>query len=446
MLAVTEDPVSDYENQTISIIIWPTSTVKSNESNFQSCINIDPEVVNFFRFVTNGLFINLIGMLGILGNIISMIILSRPQMRSSINYLLIGLARIDTVLIITSMLLFGLPGIYPYSGSMFTYYYVVYPHIAPVLFPIALVAQTASVYLTLTVSLERFVAVCHPLRARSLCTYGRARIYVIGILIFSAMYNLPRFWEATLQEEWSGKHNVTIYCPQQSEFRDDPTYQTIYIHWLYLICMYLLPFGSLAVLNACIYRQVLRANKERQRLSRHQKREIGLATMLLGVVVVFFICNILPLVINIVETFNVFIEFNLIFLIHISNLLVTINSSVNFIIYVIFGEKFKRLFLVLFCNNSLFRSGRESPDVTHEDSFMSNGDRQSLRLHRHNTSISRNGYPSGRTNGSTRNYPHRESNRFHNSSPSPGPGPCVYYPAHRLSKDSYTTHTFITND
>ena len=34
----------------------------------------------------------------------------------------------------------------------------------------------------------------------------------------------------------------------------------------------------------------------------------------------------------------------------ISNLLVTMNSSVNFIIYCIFGEKFKRLFCHLFCS------------------------------------------------------------------------------------------------
>lgn len=220
------------------------------------CIQLESETVNFFRFVTNGLFINIIGLLGILGNIISMIILSRPQMRSSINYLLIGLARIDTVLIITSILLFGLPGIYPYSKCLFTYYYIVYPHIVFFVFPLAMVSQTASVYLTITVSLERFVAVCHPLKARSLCTYGRARIYVIGIVIFSVMYNLPRLWEGNAQGHWHKEYNVTVYCPQQTSFRDNHLYKEIYIHWMYLMCMYLLPFGSLAVLNACIYRQV----------------------------------------------------------------------------------------------------------------------------------------------------------------------------------------------
>lgn len=54
-------------------------------------------------FVIYGIFINLIGLFGIFGNAISMIILSRPQMKSSINYLLIGLARCDTVLIIISV-------------------------------------------------------------------------------------------------------------------------------------------------------------------------------------------------------------------------------------------------------------------------------------------------------------------------------------------------------
>lgn len=78
-----------------------------------------------FEFVTYGVLLNVIGVFGILGNVISMVILSRPQMKSSINYLLIGLARCDTVLIITSVLLFGLPVVYPTTGHLFNYYFKV---------------------------------------------------------------------------------------------------------------------------------------------------------------------------------------------------------------------------------------------------------------------------------------------------------------------------------
>lgn len=211
-----------------------------------------------FEFITNGILLNFVGVMGIVGNIISMIILSRPQMKSSINYLLIGLARCDTVLIITSMFLFGLPAIYQYTKTklLFTYQYIIYPFLAPVVFPVAIIAQTVSVYLTLTVTLERFVAVCHPLQARSLCTYGRARLYVILIIIFSTLYNLSRFWEVTLIEQCHTEYNTTVYVPVASSLRNNRIYISVYIHWLYMLFIYFLPFSCLAVLNAAIYRQV----------------------------------------------------------------------------------------------------------------------------------------------------------------------------------------------
>ncbi len=51
------------------------------------------------------------------------------------------------------------------------------------------------VYLTLTVTVERYIAVCHPLRARSWCTCKRGRLAVVIIGLGSLCYNLPRFFE-----------------------------------------------------------------------------------------------------------------------------------------------------------------------------------------------------------------------------------------------------------
>ncbi len=44
-----------------------------------------------------------------------------------------------------------------------------------------------------------------------------------------------------------------------------------------------------------------RANRERARLTRLQQKELGLATMLMAVVLVFFVCNALPFVLNVLE-------------------------------------------------------------------------------------------------------------------------------------------------
>ncbi|GBP60918.1 FMRFamide receptor [Eumeta japonica] len=337
---------------------------------------------NLFRFIVHGVLLNAIGAGGVLGNALSVLVLTRPRMRSSINCLLVGLASCDTVVILTSVLLFGLTAIYPYTGRLRYYYYYVCPLLTPLVFPLALVAQTMSVYLTLVVTIERWVAVCRPFRARALCTAARARWYVLGTAAFALLYNAPKFLEVSVERiEDDGEF---VYCITASSFRSG-LYVTIYIHWMYLVVMYALPFTALAALNVCIVRQVRRASRERARLSRSQRRELSLTTMLFAVVLVFFVCNLLPLVINTCESFFDGQLERLDPLIKTSNLLVMINSSVNFVIYVIFGDKFKRVFLEMFCA----RAGRHSPDHTRDDSFAScapaTGDRFSLRLTRDST-------------------------------------------------------------
>ena len=66
------------------------------------------------------------------------------------------------------------------------------------------------------------------------------------------------------------------------------------------------------------------------------------------VVVVFQICNIPPLLVNILEVSGVS---EIPELTQTSNLLVTVNSSVNIFIYIILGDKFKRVFIQCLSEN-----------------------------------------------------------------------------------------------
>lgn len=109
-----------------------------------------------------------------------------------------------------------MPSIYSYSGVGQFYFRHIHPFITPYTYVLGLTAQTSSgkilsepytlhkplnvtfllpVYLTLTVTVERYIAVCHPLRARSWCTCKRGRLAVIIIGLCSLCYNLPRFFE-----------------------------------------------------------------------------------------------------------------------------------------------------------------------------------------------------------------------------------------------------------
>ena len=112
--------------------------------------------------------------------------------------------------------------------------------------------------------------------------------------------------------------------------------------------------------SVAMSKRIRRANATRAILSNQEKKDHNLAVMLLVVVVVFFLCNVLALVSNVLEQFvgiETFDGFDQI--IQVSNLLVTINSSVNILIYCIFGAKFKSLFMQIFCR----RKGPSINDV-----------------------------------------------------------------------------------
>lgn len=417
-----------------------TTVYYQTRSYFQNDTNNDGDVpeechqkinaIGLFDFIVYGVLVNFVGLFGILGNTVSMVVLSRPEMKSSINYLLIGLASCDTLLIIISILIFGLPSIYGYTGHLFNYQFIVYPKIVKYLYPISCAAQIATVYLTLTVTIERYIAVCHPLKTRSFCTCGRARLAFLSIVAFAMIYNLPKFFEIEIYTETHWKYNVVIYCVRSASLRSNELYVTVYVHWMYFFVCYSFPLVALIIFNVAIYLRVRKANRDLQHLTHHQRREIGLATMLLCVVIVFIMCNILPLTSNIFETF---IDDPPRWLVQTGNLLVTINSSINFIIYVIFGRKFKRIFMKLFCASGLF--GRDSPEFqTHDESSVTNMTNIELRnsirhnhLNRTNTIVRSNNVHV--TNGAT-----RQNTRV--SSRSTSPSIHVYYPASNSVKNS----------
>ena len=79
--------------------------------------------------------------------------------------------------------MFGLPALANHVKSGFFSFYTarVFPYVTPLVYPIGLIAQSSSVYLTLLVTIERYVAVCSPLRARYLYTYICPRCLKIRI-------------------------------------------------------------------------------------------------------------------------------------------------------------------------------------------------------------------------------------------------------------------------
>jgi hypothetical protein len=89
--------------------------------------------------------------------------------------------------------------------------------------------------------------------------------------------------------------------------------------------------------------QIKMARRERESLSASQLSENSVAVMLLVVVLVFLACNVLPIVNLVTRIVTGFPE--IYGLDSVRNFLWIFNSSVNFLIYYAYSEKFREMFV-----------------------------------------------------------------------------------------------------
>jgi hypothetical protein len=69
-------------------------------------------------------------------------------------------------------------------------------------YPLSMMLQSASVWLFMLITTERYIAVVHPLRVGVYCSASRARIAIVAVVLSAVAYNFVRFWEYSLEDSW----------------------------------------------------------------------------------------------------------------------------------------------------------------------------------------------------------------------------------------------------
>lgn len=298
-----------------------------------------------FNFYLNGVSTAIIIALGVAGNLMSMIVLTRRAMRTSTNCFLTALAIWDSMVLVVCLLLVSLGELsMPFKEQVF-------PYIVVYIYPLGLSAQTATVWLTVSFTVERYIAVCHPLRAARMCTIPRARLVVFVISVVCVLYNVPRWFEYTTVKH-TDMNNRTCILLGYTTLASDSIYHRIYFGWLYFLVMCFIPLCSLAILNAFLIVAVRRSQQQRKDMNVRQSRENNVTIMLVFVVMVFIICQVPALIYNMAYAINmprVKTSEGWAVLSNFRNFLVTLNSAINFILYCALGQKFRRTFVRTFC-------------------------------------------------------------------------------------------------
>lgn len=113
---------------------------------------------------------------------------------------------------------------------------------------------------------------------------------------------------------------------------------------MYSIIIYIIPLTALVILNFFLIKELMVMQQKRSGTNIHDENEANLSLVLVLIVIVFICCQTPGLVSQFdlipVEMFMYYLTF--------SNLLFTLNSAVNFLIYTAFGRKFRRVLLRVF--------------------------------------------------------------------------------------------------
>ena len=289
---------------------------------------------------------------GIFLNLLSLFALSRYNaMQPTTRFLLQNLAIADSLFIITCFTIF--------LRRNQIWELIVLPFLF----------HLPAVWLIVVVTAERYVAICWPTRASQLCTMSNARravlvVYVIFILLMSTLGGLIH---KVLSEE-----NAIL----QSILRSHIFNVTVLVH---NILDFLLPLCLIIFFNC----RLMKAVRESFAIRRQHKRmhasddpsdannERNCTMQLIAVISVFIICQLPTFVTIICQTVsNYCYHLSPTYLVSVTNcslllniLLMIFNSSVNFILYVLSGKKFRSTVHDLFCCR-LETAERQNHDTT----------------------------------------------------------------------------------
>ncbi|GAB1606664.1 FMRFamide receptor-like [Argonauta hians] len=308
------------------------------------------EALNMTRFIVQKICVPIVIFFGVVSNVLNIIVLTHKSMNTSTNVYLTVLAIFDTLYLIFSFTL-SLKHFAQVKSVDAYIYWIPYGHV------LTDMCSNVGVWQTITFTVERYIGVCHPIRGHVICTPQRARIITAIVSSIAIAVTVPEFFERRIVERLN-PNNQTVLRIELTEFGESYSYDKGYNSFL-VISFTFLPLISLVFFNGLLIRAVVKANKIRRFMSKAPQRKSEksgseqqkITLMLISVALVFLICQFPGALLLLYATSiahgrrgnDIKIAAN------ITNLLVQINSSVNFILYSLISTKFRRTFALVFC-------------------------------------------------------------------------------------------------
>lgn len=289
--------------------------------------------------------------LGLVGNVLSIIVWTRRHMKSSTGRYLTALAVADSGVLVWFILIDTVMMLRPDLGESPAYAFI----FAYLGYPFFFLWIVCSIWVMVGVTVDRFIMVCLITKAKEYCNETRANVGLglIGGLCF--LINMPHFW--SYEVDWDRGVNGTGPALLKTEFQKGEA-GIRYEFWIHCIFLVLVPWFTVFTLNLLIISQIGRTNRkmsskktaqsaDKSRHSENQITRLLLIVTFTFLVLLGFQCITQCFYMLMPDGFdkNIIDE-----AFAVAKLGVIINSSINFFLYCLSGRRFRQeLFALLGC-------------------------------------------------------------------------------------------------
>lgn len=194
--------------------------------------------------------------------------------------------------------------------------------------------------MTVLITAERYIVIAFPITSNTWFTKAKTKCLILSVFIFAILMAIPRFMSYQVV---SSDHLKDI--PSMSSF-DYIVLGTAWEYFWYVKMAgffdkidFWVPLPILLILNVLIYIEIRKFASKRKAMNIKQAKDIRAAKMFVPVVIVLFLCNIVP-----------YVHYYLIIVEHYIYregflgvcLSIAINSAVNLPIYYFKGSGFRK--------------------------------------------------------------------------------------------------------
>ena len=273
---------------------------------------------------------------GVFGNILSLIVLTSGKLREAPYLYIRALAISDAGALLVSFPFMVFYGSTSYNVGWYTNY---------VFLPLVNSLTACSVWITVTMTIERFIVVKFPLWARSGCNRFGARVRIWAIVIAAFLTGIPRFFAYNI----ISADNVH-YKLWPTDFRKSEIYYGLDVFCI--ISLHFLPLIILGIINTFLIHEVQNAKTIRMELnirnnheSEFQRDQIRLTVTLISIVVLS-LCFIAPATVSDILSYSSYHKTSdsgrrVSYIVRVlANVMLWCSLSLNFVLYCAFNKRF----------------------------------------------------------------------------------------------------------